>query len=140
MIASEDPWTSDLIIKFNSSVDLSEKAESWVAKVRGFFPSLLSSALFSLNVFASFSFSRTIKSSPAFAAPLIPKISTGEDGGASLILLPKSLIIALTFPHFKPLTKKSPFFNVPVVTIIDATGPLPMSIFDSKTIPVALDS
>ena len=28
---------------------------------------------------------------------------------------------------------------MPVVTIIFATGPLPVSIFDSKTIPVALD-
>ena len=42
LIASDDPCTSDLIIKFNSSVDLSEKAESWVANVNGFFPSLLS--------------------------------------------------------------------------------------------------
>ena len=44
--------------------------------------------------------------------------------------LPLSLIIALTFLHFNPLTKKSPFFNVPVVTIIVATGPLPTSIFE----------
>ena len=101
---------------------------------------MLSCALFSLKVFASFSLSRTIKSSPAFDAPLIPKISTGVDGDASLIFLPLSSIIALTFPHFKPLTKKSPFFKVPVVTIIVATGPLPTSILDSKTIPVALES
>ena len=108
LIASDDPCTSDLIIKFSSSVDLSEKAESWVAKVNGFFPSLLSWALFSLSVLASFSVSRTIKSSPALAAPFIPKISTGVEGNASLIFLPLSSIIALTFPHFKPLTKKSP--------------------------------
>ena len=36
--------------------------------------------------------------------------------------------------------EKSPLFNVPVVTIMFATGPLPTSILDSKTIPVALDS
>ena len=77
------------------------------------FPSLLSTALFSLNVFASFSESKTMKSSPDFAAPLIPKISTGVEGGASSMFFPLSFIIALTFPHFKPLTKKSPFFKVP---------------------------
>ena len=82
----------------------------------------------------------TIKSSPALAAPLIPKISTGVEGEASFIFIPLSFTIALTFPHLNPLTKKSPFFNVPVVTIIVATGPLPISIFDSKTIPVAFDS
>ena len=53
-------------------------------------------------------FSKTIaevKSSPALAASLIPSISTGEDGRAFSILFPKSLIKALTFPHFNPLTK-----------------------------------
>jgi len=109
LIASDDPCTSDFIIIFNSSEVLSVKAESCVAKVKGFPPLLFSSPLFSLNVFASFSVSKTIKSSPDFAAPLIPKISTGDDGGASLIFFPLSLINALTFPHFNPLTKKSPF-------------------------------
>ena len=42
LIASDEPCTSDLIIRFNSSVDLSENAESCDAKVKGFFPSLLS--------------------------------------------------------------------------------------------------
>ena len=87
LIASADPCTSDFIIIFSSSADLSAKAESCVANVKGFPPSLVSSALFSLNVFASFSESKTIKSSPDFAAPFIPKISTGDDGGASLIFL-----------------------------------------------------
>ena len=49
-------------------------------------------------------------------------------------------MIALIFPHFNPLTKKSPFFKIPVVTIIVATGPLPVSILDSNTTPVAFDS
>ena len=89
-----------MIIKFNSSEDLSEKADSCVANDNGFFPSFASSALFSLNVLASFSLSKTIKSSPAFAAPLIPKISTGVDGGASFIFFPLSFIIALTFSPF----------------------------------------
>ena len=111
-----------------------------MANVKGFLPSLLSCALFSLKVLASFSSSKTIKSSPALAAPFIPSISTGEDGGASSIFFPLSLIIARIFPHLRPLTKKSPFFKVPVVTIIVATGPLQISIFDYKTTPVAFDS
>ena len=110
------------------------------AKVKGLPPVLVSSALVSLNVLASFSESKTIKSSPDLAAPLIPRISTGIDGGASLTLSPLSLIKALTFPHFNPLTKKSPFLIVPDVTTTVATAPLPISILDSKTIPVALDS
>jgi len=81
-----------------------------------------------------------MKSSPAFAAPFIPSISTGVEGRALSTFFPLSFIIARIFPHFRPLTKKSPFFKVPVVTIIVATGPLPISIFDSKTTPVALDS
>tara|TARA_Y100000741_G_C17855684_1_gene396631 strand:+ start:296 stop:463 length:168 start_codon:yes stop_codon:yes gene_type:complete len=54
---------------------------------------------------ASFSLSKTKKSSPALAAPFIPKISTGVDGNASLIFSPLSSIIARIFPHFNPLTK-----------------------------------
>ena len=53
------------------------------------------------------------------------------------MFLALSLIIALILPHLKPLTKKLPFFNVPDVIMIVATGPLPVSIFDSKTTPVA---
>ena len=140
LIASADPWTSDFTIIFNSAAALSAKAESWVAKVKGLPPVLVSSALVSLNVLASFSESKTIKSSPDLAAPLIPRISTGIDGGASLTFSPLSLIKALTFPHFNPLTKKSPFLIVPDVTTTVATAPLPISILDSKTIPVALDS
>ena len=99
MIASDDPCTSDLIIKFHSSAELSEKAESWVANVSGFLISLFSCALFSLKVFASFSLSTTIKSSPDFAAPLIPKISTGADGGASLIFLFFHFLLIFLLPY-----------------------------------------
>ena len=63
LIASAEPCTSDFIIIFNSAADLSAKAESCVAKVRGFPPVLVSSALFSLNVFASF-FAKINWSSP----------------------------------------------------------------------------
>ena len=37
---------------------------------------------------ASFSLSNTIKSSPALAAPLIPSISTGDDGSAAEMVMP----------------------------------------------------
>ena len=140
LIASDEPWTSDFTIIFSSSETLSLKADSCVTKLNGFFPSLNSCNLASHKDFASFSESKTKKSSPDFAAPLIPSISIGEAGWASSIFLPWSFIIALTFPHCNPLTKKSPFFKVPDVIIIFATGPLPISIFDSKTTAVALDS
>ena len=53
---------------------------------------------------------------------------------------PRSLINALVFPHFEPLTKKSPFFKVPFVTNTVDTGPLPLSILDSKITPTAFES
>ena len=105
LIASVDPCTSDFIIIFNSCETLSLKADSWVTKTSGFLPALDSSNLASLTDLASFSLSKTKKSSPDLAGPFIPNTSTGEEGNASLILLPKSFIIALTFPHFNPLTK-----------------------------------
>ena len=71
----------------------------------GLFPSLYSFNLASLIDLASFSFFKTIKSSPALAAPLIPKISTGVAGNAKSTLSPLSLTIALTLPHLRPLTK-----------------------------------
>ena len=105
LIASDDPWTSDLIIIFNSWDFLSLKADSCVTKVRGFFTFLDSSTLASLKDFASFSDGKTIKSSPDLAAPLIPSTSIGVEGSADPICSPRSFTIALTFPHCKPLTK-----------------------------------
>ena len=125
---------------FNSSVVFSENALSFDAKLRLFTPSFASITLASAKFFASFSEFKTTKSSPELDAPFIPSISTGADGRAFSIFFPLSLIIARILPHLRPLTKKSPFYKVPVVTIIVATGPLPMSILDSKTTPVAFDS
>ena len=105
LIASEDPWTSDLIIILSSSEILSWKAESCVTNVKGFLPFWVSITLASHKDLASFSFSNTRKSSPAFAAPLIPKTSTGVEGFAVSIFSPLSFIRALTLPHFNPLTK-----------------------------------
>ena len=56
---------------------MSLKAESWVTKDDGFLLSFDSCNLPSDKDFASFSVFRTIKSSPDFAAPLIPSISIG---------------------------------------------------------------
>ena len=81
----ERPRIIDSIAEARAHGDLSENADSCVANVKGFFPSFVCSALFSHNVLASFSLSRTMKSSPALAAPFIPKISTGVEGNASLI-------------------------------------------------------
>ena len=103
-IAYDDPWTSDFTIMLSSSETLSLKADSWVANVKGFFPSWFSWTLASAKDLASFSLPKTKKSSPALAAPLIPSISTGEAGNASLTFFPKSFIRALAFPHFRPLT------------------------------------
>ena len=105
MIASEDPCTSDFIIMLSSSEILSLKADSWVTKVNELFSSLFSCDLASHKVFASFSLSNTKKSSPALAAPFIPRTSIGDAGKASLIFYPKSSIIPLAFPYFSPLTK-----------------------------------
>ena len=79
-IASDDPWTSDFTIILSSSETLSLNADSCVTKVKGFFPSLVSCSLVSQRDFASFSVSKTKKSSPALTVPLIPSISTGEAG------------------------------------------------------------
>ena len=70
----------------------------------------------------------------------MPNTSTGVDGKAKSRFLPSSLIIALIFPQVFPLTKKSPFFNFPLVTKTVDTGPLPLSILDSKIIPEAFPS
>ena len=67
----------------------------------------------------------------------MPKTSTGTEGPALSILLPLSLISALTFPHCSPTTKISPFFKVPFWISTVATGPLPTSNFASITAPSA---
>ena len=72
-----------------------------------------------------FSLSTTIKSSPAKGLESNPKTSTGNEGGAFIMFLPRSLIRAFTFPHSEPETKISPIFNVPFFTKTVATDPLP---------------
>ena len=95
------------------------------------------SILCSFISFAFASLSKTKKSSPASDTPVKPIISTGIEGLASLTNSPLKLFMALIFPHCKPLAKKSPLFKVPLVIKIVDTGPLPLSNFDSITIPWA---
>ena len=108
LIASDEPCTSDFTIIFKSSDIFSLNADSCVAKLIVLFPSFPSFAswvLVSDKDFASFSLLSTKKSSPAFAAPFIPRTSIGDAGKAWSIFFPKSLISARALPHFKPQTK-----------------------------------
>ena len=114
LIASEDPCTSDLIIIFKSSDSLSLNADSWVKSVTEFFPSFASCTLPSDKDFASFSLWTTIKSSPDFAAPLIPKTSIGVEGSAIFMFSPLSFIIALTLPHLNRQQKNLLFLKYPL--------------------------
>ena len=82
----------------------------------------------------------TLSSSPAIGGSDSPSTCTGMEGNASLIWSPRSLINALTRPHAAPATIGSPTRNVPLCTMIVATGPRPMSRFDSSTTPLASTS
>ena len=75
-----------------------------------FLPSFISADLVSHRVLASFSVFNTIKSSPDFAAPLIPKISTGVEGVASLTLSPLSLIKSSYLSPLQSTNKIITFF------------------------------
>ena len=68
---------------------------------------------------------------------LNPSASTGNDGPASLILLPCSSTIALIFPRTEPAAKTSPDFKVPFCTNKVATGPFALSRWASITVPFA---
>ena len=61
--------------------------------------------LYSAISFPTESESTTTKSSPARGMPSNPSISIGQLGGASLTLMPLSLINALTLPNSDPDTK-----------------------------------
>ena len=87
--------------------------------------------------FASLAVAVDTNTSPAFGTPLRPKISTGVDGPAVLILFPLSSDIALTLPWLAPAAIFAPTFNVPFCTRTVATGPLPLSSLASIIIPLA---
>ena len=75
--------------------------------------------------------------SPPDGASDKPRISTGVDGGAVLTRLPLSFTIARTLPTAVPAITKSPTLSVPFCTRTVATGPLPLSISASITVPCA---
>ena len=64
-------------------------------------------------------------------------ISTGVEGPADLIRLPKSLTIARIRPYVLPTTIESPTFNVPFCTNKEAAGPRDLSSSASITVPTA---
>ena len=86
---------------------------------------------------ASFSLFTTMNVSPPDGASERPSISTGVDGVAVLTRLPLSLIIARTLPTAVPAITKSPTLSVPFCTSTVATGPRPLSISASITLPCA---
>ena len=89
------------------------------------------------NTACLFSSLNTTKRSPASGTSLIPVISTGVDGPADLIRLPKSFTIARIRPYVLPTTIESPTFKVPFCTNNDAAGPRDLSSSASITVPTA---
>ena len=69
-----------------------------------------------------------------------PSTWTGVEGTASSTPSPRSSSSARTRPQDAPATIGSPMRSVPLWTSTVATGPLPMSRFDSRTTPPARPS
>ena len=88
------------------------------------------------NTACLFSSLNTTKRSPASGTSLIPVISTGVDGPADLIRLPKSFTIARIRPYVLPTTIESPTFKVPFCTNNDAQA-RDLSSSASITVPTA---
>ena len=101
------------------------------------------SACFSLKALslaiclACFSVSKAINLSPALGTLDSPVISTGIDGGAVVMFLPKSSLRVLTLPKAVPTTIGSPNLKVPFWINKVATAPTCLSILLSRTAPVA---
>ena len=95
------------------------------------------SFLVSPILLASFSVSNAMNLSPAPGTSFKPVISTGVDGNASIISLPKSFLSVLTLPYAVPTTIGSPNLNVPFCTNTVTTGPKCLSNLDSTTVPIA---
>ena len=79
----------------------------------------------------------TWKSSPASGSESRPSTSTGVEGSALRICVPRSFSMARTLPNTEPTMKKSPTLNVPLRTSTVATGPRPRSSCASMTVPIA---
>ena len=86
---------------------------------------------------AFFSSANTIASSPALGTSDKPKISTGIDGPASLMVLPSSSVMARILPNTEPANSMSPLRKVPDWTNKVATAPRPLSKRASTMMPFA---
>ena len=86
--------------------------------------------------FKSDSFSTSAKISPAWGTWSKPRIWTGSDGLASVILSLFSFIIARTFPGWLLQINGVPMLKVPFWIKTVATGPNPLSNLESITIPL----
>ena len=131
LIASSEPWTSDLITTFTSEISPSAMLANMFSNLafcwRASFTSRNLPWRNKATSRAFFSSFTTVASSPEVGTPLKPIISTGIDGPADWIVLPFSSRIARTRPYSKPQS-----------TSIVATGPRPLSNLDSTTTPLAI--
>ena len=139
LTASKLPVTSvfkTTLISFNPSL-------IWPNKSSRVIPVRLVSASFSLKLLSSaialacFSVSKAINLSPAFGVVESPVISTGIEGVARTIFCPKSFFRVLTLPLAVPTTIGSPNLKVPFWISKVTTLPICLSIWLSKTAPVA---
>ena len=103
-----------MLSSFNSPASICELRSS--REILNLLDSISFALLSSTNVlaksFASEAVSVETKTSPAFGTPLRPKISTGVEGPAVLILFPLSSVMALTLPWLAPAAICAPTFKV----------------------------
>ena len=142
LIASNEPWTSALIITgrfFNSPsaiLALNSSIVTFVDLLNSFWRRY--SYFFCAYSRASLSLFTLISVSPASGTSLRPINTPHSPGLIAFKLRPLSSLKALTLPYATPATMVSPTFNVPFSTITVATGPRPFC--NELSIIVALAS
>ena len=118
--ASIEPSTSPFTITFNSwkspKAILLPISSNVICLVVLRPCSLWSCCLLEAICFISFSSSSTLNTSPALAAPFIPRTETGLDGPADSTGFPLSSCMAFILPNSLPAIKVSPTFIVPYWT------------------------
>ena len=123
--ASTDPSTSAFTIRLSSwksPILIRRPSSSRVSVCAVRTPcSRCSCSRFPVISRASRSLSTTWKLTPAWGAPLRPRISTGSAGAADFIFWLRSLNIAFTLPHDVPAITMSPILRVPFDTSTVAT-------------------
>ena len=144
--ASREPWTSALTIRLRvaasprwicSKMSSKRAPPERACESRPMLAWRRQWLRFSATRPASFSLGATTKATPGSATSSRPSNWTGVDGPASSTEMPWSSIRARARPHEAPATTGSPTRRVPCWTSTVATGPLPMSRFDSRTTPRA---